>query len=237
MSILGLFFLQSFFFRYSSILIIKSIVFNISIDSSSLNIYLSLLSHLLQIVNIFLKNVWYFRVFKFSIFTTTNTIQYLNRFRVYWKCFSIILSLFSYSLGENKLIYSNKLLLFNIKSINPVKKYPHITESYACILKIFVVIFLLPMNFLISFGICSTPKLSKYVIISPFTYKPIQWVPTDLYLIYTDLFVLSSALITILPANIFYHNIDQHLIYLITCQEGYLFFFCFIFIFFTDTFY
>ena len=30
-------------------------------------------------------------------------------------------------------------------------KYPHITESYACILEIFLIIFLFPMNFLISF--------------------------------------------------------------------------------------
>ena len=50
----------------------------------------------------------------------------------------------------------------SIKSINPIQKYPNIIESYACILKIFVVIdkerFI---NSLISFGICSTPKESK----------------------------------------------------------------------------
>ena len=38
------------------------------------------------------------------------------------------------SFGENKCLYSNKLLLFNIKSINPVQKYPHNIESCACIL-------------------------------------------------------------------------------------------------------
>ena len=43
--------------------------------------------------------------------------------------------------------------------------------------KILVIIFLIPMNFLISFGICSTPKLSKYVTFSAFTHKAIQWVP------------------------------------------------------------
>ena len=44
---------------------------------------------------------------------------------------------------------------------NQNQKYPHITESYACILKMFVVIEDTLMNFLISFEMCSTPKLSK----------------------------------------------------------------------------
>ena len=50
---------------------------------------------------------------------------------------------------------------FKHKSINPIQKNPHITELYACILKIFVCVFLLPINSLISFEMCSTPKLSK----------------------------------------------------------------------------
>ena len=37
------------------------------------------------------------------------------------------------------------------------------------------------MNFLISFGICSNPKLSKYVKLLAFTYKEIQRVPIDSY--------------------------------------------------------
>ena len=36
------------------------------------------------------------------------------------------------------------------------------------------------MNFLISFEMCSTSKLSKYIILLQFTYKVIQWVPIDL---------------------------------------------------------
>ena len=44
------------------------------------------------------------------------------------------MSLFLYSLGENKFVYSNKLLPLNMKSINPMKKYLHIIESYACVL-------------------------------------------------------------------------------------------------------
>ena len=57
----------------------------------------------------------------------------------------------------------------SIKSIKPIQKYQHITESYACILKIFVVMFLFLeaedkrrlINAFISFGICSTQKESK----------------------------------------------------------------------------
>ena len=67
-----------------------------------------------------------------------------------------------------------KLLPLNIKSINPIQKHPHITESYACILKIFVIMFLLFKSFLISFGMCAIPKLSKYVTVWVFTYNAIQ---------------------------------------------------------------
>ena len=95
------------------------------------------------------KNIWYHKVFKIFMFTTNNTIDlvYFKLFEIYWKYFNIILSFFSYFLGQSELVSSNKFLPFNIKSINPVQKYLHITESYACILKIFVVIFLLPIDF------------------------------------------------------------------------------------------
>ena len=71
--------------------------------------------------------------------------------------------------GEKRFVYLVKVFPFNVKSINPVQKYPHITESYACTLKMFVVMFSFCeaedkgrlKNVFISFGICSTPKLSK----------------------------------------------------------------------------
>ena len=53
-----------------------------------------------------------------------------------------------------RLVKSVKLLSLSIKSVNPIQKYPIIAESYACTLKIFVSMFLIPVNFLISFGIC-----------------------------------------------------------------------------------
>ena len=49
--------------------------------------------------------------------------------------------------GEKRLVKSVKLLPLRIKLINPIQKFPHITESYACILKMFLVMFLLSTNF------------------------------------------------------------------------------------------
>ena len=62
---------------------------------------------------------------------------------------------------KKRLIKYVNVLPLSIKLINPVQKYPHITESYACILKIFATTIDLSINILISFGICSTLKLSK----------------------------------------------------------------------------
>ena len=57
-----------------------------------------------------------------------------------------------------------------------------IIESYACILKMFVVIDKeWSINALISFGICSTPKLSKWVTSLFFTHKATQWVAISEY--------------------------------------------------------
>ena len=49
----------------------------------------------------------------------------------------------------------------SIKSIISVQKYPHIIELYFCVKKMFVFMFLLPINVIISFGIYSTMKESK----------------------------------------------------------------------------
>ena len=63
--------------------------------------------------------------------------------------------------GEKGLVKSAKVLPASIKSVNPIQKYPHDTESYSYILKIFVTTIGLSINILIYFGICSTLKLSK----------------------------------------------------------------------------
>ena len=70
--------------------------------------------------------MWYFRIFRLSILTANITIDHFNLFRCYLKYFNIILSFILYSLEENKFVYSNKLLRFNIKSINLIQKCPHI---------------------------------------------------------------------------------------------------------------
>ena len=67
-------------------------------------------------------------------------------------------SFFSKLFGEKRFVCSVKVFPLNIKSINPIQKYPHITESYDCILKMLVLMFLLLRNALIK---CSTPKESK----------------------------------------------------------------------------
>ena len=59
------------------------------------------------------------------------------------------------------LVKSVSFLPASIKSINPMQKYPHITELFACTQKIVTIMFLFPTNPLTSSGTCSTPKLSK----------------------------------------------------------------------------
>ena len=60
--------------------------------------------------------------------------------------------------SEKVSVKSVKVFLASIKSINPIQKYPNIIKSSARILKTFIFIFLLRINILISFGICSTPN-------------------------------------------------------------------------------
>ena len=82
-------------------------------------------------------------------------------YALFIKYFKIIPSFLSKLFGEKRLVYSVNVFPLNIKSINPMEKYQHITESYACILKMFVLMLLFLINALISFGTCSTPKESK----------------------------------------------------------------------------
>ena len=59
------------------------------------------------------------------------------------------------------LVKSVNVLPTSIKSMNPVQKYPHITEFFACTRKMLAIMFLLTTNVLTSSETCSTPKLSK----------------------------------------------------------------------------
>ena len=63
--------------------------------------------------------------------------------------FLFIIKLF----GKKRFVNSVKVFTASIKPTNPIQKYALIIESYACILKIFVVMFLLSINVFISLGI------------------------------------------------------------------------------------
>ena len=54
---------------------------------------------------------------------------------------------FSRLYGEKILVKWVRLLPLGIKSVNPIQKYLHNTESYACIQKIFVTIVDLSIKF------------------------------------------------------------------------------------------
>ena len=69
--------------------------------------------------------------------------------------------IFLKSCGENMFVKSVNFLPARIKSMNPMQKYPHITESFACTLNMLASMLLFSTNSLISSGTCSTPKLSK----------------------------------------------------------------------------
>ena len=58
----------------------------------------------------------------------------------YEKCFKLISSFPLKSLVTKRLVKSVKVVPAGIKLINPIQKHPHVIQSCACILKIFVVI-------------------------------------------------------------------------------------------------
>ena len=58
-------------------------------------------------------------------------------------------------------VKSVNFLPANIKSMNPIQKYRHITELFACTQQMLAIMFLFLTNSLTSSGKCSTPKLSK----------------------------------------------------------------------------
>ena len=139
--------------------LIKLKISNISVDSFSLYNFSPWLPHLWQIIetSAFLSKIYTF-LWLLSHYTFFNRVFSFLPFLIlsYWKYFSTILSFFSYSLGKNKLLWSNKLLPLNIKFINPIKK---VSTHYwiICLYSINICFDIsVAMNFLICFGICST---------------------------------------------------------------------------------
>ena len=51
-------------------------------------------------------------------------------------------------------VKSVKFLAVSTKSMNPMQKYPNITELFACTRKMLAIMFLFPTNVLISSGTC-----------------------------------------------------------------------------------
>ena len=78
-------------------------------------------------------------------------------------------------------VKSVSFLPASVKSMNPIQKFPHITESFACARKMLAIIFLFPTIFLISSGTCSAPKLSKQTISFLLQNKAIPCVPRSAY--------------------------------------------------------
>ena len=86
---------------------------------------------------------------------------------------------------------------FNIKSINLIRKYPHI-NSIVWLYSIIICYYIFVSNdFLNFFWMCSTPKLSKYMKLLLFTYKAIQWVLISSYSSRVITYVLLFKLNTI----------------------------------------
>ena len=66
----------------------------------------------------------------------------MNCIQPFLKYFKIILSFFLKLFDAKRSVKSVKLLSLSTKSIKPIQKYPHIIESYASVLKLFVFMFL-----------------------------------------------------------------------------------------------
>ena len=81
------------------------------------------------------------------------------------------IAIFSKTQVENRLVKSIKVFPANMKSKNPMQKYPHIIELFDSILNMFVFIFLCPINFFTFFRNMFNSKQSKQS-------KAIHCVPT-----------------------------------------------------------
>ena len=92
-------------------------------------------------------------------------------------------------------VISVSFLPASIKSMNPMEKYPQITELLAWTRKMLAVKFLFPTNSLVSSGTCSTPKLPKKAISLLLQNKENQRVPTSAY---------PSRFVTYAPSFIFF---------------------------------
>ena len=80
------------------------------------------------------------RVSEFSLFIALNAIYFFHLIVI--ENTQVLNDQFSNLFGENILVKFVSVLLFSIKVVKPIGKYPHINESYAYLLLIFALIIL-----------------------------------------------------------------------------------------------
>ena len=78
------------------------------------------------------NNGRYFRVSSFLILITFNKIDFFHSY-IIWNI-QVLFCCFFNLLGENKLVNSASVLLITKTFVDLIQKYPHIIESYPCIL-------------------------------------------------------------------------------------------------------
>ena len=95
---------------------------------------------------------------------------------------------------QNKFVESVVFLPGTIKSINPIRKYPHSIESFSCTRKIFAFYVFVPNKFLNLLSSMFNTKIIKINDSFLWQNKAIQCIPASLY---------SSRFITYTPSFIF----------------------------------
>ena len=70
-------------------------------------------------------------MFQYFFYTLNDMIPFYT-YALLIRYFKVMSSFFLKLFDEKRFVYSVKVFPLNIKSINPIQKYPHITESYIC---------------------------------------------------------------------------------------------------------
>ena len=125
-----------------------------------ITIFLSLLLHLLKIIEKAMNLG--FLSFQYLL-QATQYIFFILSFSEFIENLLVLFYYLFYISSEKINLYS--LTNFYFVTQYPTQKYPHIIEWYILVCR---------RSFLISFRIFETPKLSKYVTLSPFICKAIQ---------------------------------------------------------------
>ena len=125
-----------------------------------ITIFLSLLLHLLKIIEKAMNLG--FLSFQYLL-QATQYIFFILSFSEFIENLLVLFYYLFYVSSEKINLYS--LTNFYFVTQYPTQKYPHIIEWYILVCR---------RSFLISFRIFETPKLSKYVTLSPFICKAIQ---------------------------------------------------------------